>query len=585
MTDEEIDAAIEKIFTEALKSPYTLENINVRCADMGNTALMLAAFSGELLLVERLLERGADPTLRNLDGVSAFIVSIRRKHEVIAKTLLPYETEQSLNTPNYIDKTALALAANFELASLEQAIIAKGGIIPGMHIKENTTPSQMRKEFLTSLQQKGPILRDGRTLPRIMLSKCFVEENDRADFPISYFDYAFLNPELRRLMILTVGACSFYKSKIFFFDFKHNEVLQFDPMAAGFFNGNTKDIVCLYKDVPSREAIISFFHEAMHLAMDFIYQNNCMPYASKDSEKKDRFETVLKKTKAKLDRLDPDFMSDSKTKEAYNSMYLAYKDEGAVELIVRIPEILVSMGIDKGMEWLRQFRELMEYYNTVVIPDMENCILQRDYYSRFMSLQCDNAKVMYTAPPSFEIIMQMICEQEDSYFILTRLEKIHKKLTLDELEQIKKAALFFKYESTVIEQCEKYFKVEQEHIRLDEIRKQEPKNRKILNRFFLDPNKEEHLRYWSSQVTGFGGYDYKGHRIPHTVANIFEVLEQTSLIDTPPGELLAEIHRLRKLDSGSKISFFPNMRSAIVEQLKTMSDDKFESSFSPGNGC
>jgi hypothetical protein len=60
------------------------------------------------------------------------------------------------------------------------------------------------------------------------------------------------------------------------------------------------------------------------------------------------------------------------------------------------------------------------------------------------------------------------------------------------------------------------------------------------------------------------------------------MLEKKSLIDTPPGELLAEIHRLRKLDSGSKTSFF---RSAAVKNLRELPDEAFGLSFSPDGGC
>lgn len=583
MTDEAIDLVIEKILTEELKPLYTSKDINARCTDTGNTALIFAAARSDILLVKRLLERGADPILRNLNGNNAFMIAICSKDEGIIKALLPYETTQSLNEENSDGKTPLAIATALEWVFGERAIMDAGGITPGMHMKENATPSQMRAEFFGFLQQSGSILSGGGSVPSRMLANIFVEKA-AVDFPIDYFDYAFSNPDLRCLMTLANWACNVYKSKIFFFDSRHNESLFFGAQADGRLSFYNHNVYCSYDDVMSISNISIFFHEAMHLVMDFIYQNWAKPYTSQNIDHKNRFEVVLQKTKSRLDEMEPNLVLDT-AKEAYDSIHSVYMygpDDRASELIVRIPEILVRMGIDQGIKWLSHFEELMEYYNTVVMPDMKNYILNHDYLKMGF-----NARTA-TSPSAVESIMQMIYEREISDLIRNQLEEAHEKLSLDELERIKKAALFFKCESIVIKKCEEYFKERMrlcERIRLDEMQERELRNRQILDGFYLDPNNVTHLDYWSRQVTWPGGRDYKVHRIPHTVANIFEWLEKESLTDILPSKLLTEIHRLRKLESGSKISFFPvfSTRSSIVEQLKTMSDDDFKSSFSPGS--
>ena len=564
--------------------PHTLKSINAAREDNGYTALMYAAASNNVLLVEKLLQYGADPTLRNLKGNNAFMVAVCHRDEGMVEALLPYETKQSLNEENGDGKTSLAMATTLEWVFGEQAIVDAGGIIPGMRLKENTTPSQMRAEFFKFLQQSGSALRGGGSVPQRMLSNIFVEKG-AADFPISYLDYASLNPDLRCLMTLTGWACNVYKSKIFFFDSRHNESLFFDARSDGRLNFSTHNIYCSYDGAMSISTISVFFHEAMHLVMDFIYQNWAKPYTSGNINNKIKFEVVLQKTKTRLDEMKPNLMWDT-AKEAYDSIHSVYAygpDDRASELIVRIPEILVSMGIDKGIEWLSQFEELMEYYNTIVIPDMENYILEDPYLSISL-LQRDRYVDQQVPPPSFACIMRVIYKREAGYSILNKLEGVYKELTLDELTQIKKTASFFKCESAVIEQCEEYFK---EWIHFYEMQERALRNRKILDKFCLDPNNEEHLQYWSSQVTWPGGCDYKAHRIPHTIANIFEMLKKISLIDTPPDELLGEIHRLRTEASGSRMGFFgiSSMRSAITERFRTMSDDDFGLSFSPGGSC
>ena len=589
-------------------------DINAQCVSTGNTALIFATIGGDINLIQCLLKHGADTTRRNLNDASAVTVGIYSGNGEVLTTLLRSEKKGSLN---YIDRdgnTALAIAANLEWISLERALIANGGIIPGFKIEEGTTPSQMRAAFLQSLQQNGPLLLDNSSIPKAMLASCFVE-NGAADFPIDYLEYLSLNPDLRRLMILVTQASSANQSKQFFFKDRHDKTLLFSDSAdspdsaGGCFNLQTKNIFCFYEDAISIQTISYFFHEAMHLAMDFVYENNSRPYHKYDSNKKEMFDAVLCETKTLLDRMKPDKMP-SLEQSAYYSLYSVYtayrENKGAMELIPKIPEILVKIGIKNGIVWLEQFKTLMTYYRNVVIPDMQDKCKNVDYEERQVP---------------FDTVMRMIYERDFYFFINTENIKVCKHLTVAEWKKIKETALFFQYDLALIDKFEAHcledmpanearkldihlewaknrgnLSVEQLEQMTQELEKRRGdlnliesfkrylENRKILDRFWLAPNNDEHLRYWSSQVTGFGGCDYKGRRVPHTIANIFRMLEQKSLIDTPPGELLAEIHKLRKLDSGSKISFFAisNMRSAAVEQLKTMQDDDFQSSFSPG---
>lgn len=612
MTNEEIDAVIERILLKKLEPLDTPKGINARCVKTGNTALIFAVVSGDISLVRRLIARGAELTLRNLDDATAFTMAIYYKQLEMVQMLLQYETKQSLNYVDCRGDTALALAARLELVTVEESIMAKGGVIPQFKMETLRAPSQIRTNFLQSLQRGGPLLLDNSSLPKAMLANCFVD-NKSADFHIDYLEYLSLNPDLRRLMALVTQVSGPDRSKQFLFNFKYNKAMLFagnakmSENAGGYFNPETKDTYCFYKDVISVEIFTFFFHEAMH----FIYENNAQPYASGDSKREQEFNGVLRETKTRLDNMRPDKMSRWEKSAYYNlySVYTAYlQNERAAELIARVPETLVQMGISRGMAWLEQFKALMTYYRNVVVPDKQD--------------KCKNVAYEEKQVPltPFDIIMQLIYERKVCFYteiIYTEEMRNCEHLTVDELTKVKEMALFFEYDPSLVNKFAAYvpyIKARRLFINiqwnnrinlpvavLEELAKEliqlkgDPnliesfelylENRRELDRLYLDPNNNTHLDYWSRQVTWPGGYGYKEHRIPHTVAKIFEVLEQKSLIDTPPGELLAEIHRLRKLDSASKISFFaiPNMRSPTVERLRTMSDDDFELSFFPGS--
>lgn len=584
--------------------PHTLKNINAAYEDTGNTALIYAAINNNLSLVKKLLQYDADPKLHNLEGNNAFKASIRHRDEGMVKALLPHETKQSLNEEDCDGDTALAIATSYAWVFAERVIMDAGGIIPGMHLKENTTPSQMRAEFLELLQQNGSVLREGGFASQTMLANIFVEKGE-ADFPISYLDYAFLNPALRYLMTLAEWACNTYRSKIFIFNSTHNDALHFAPDTNGFYDHYTKDIFCFYEGSLYIDTVSTFFHESMHLVMNIIYRNGCRPYAREDFKKEKKFDGVLFETAARLDNMKSNFMLDT-TKEAYDLLCLVYTHylphKRASELIARIPQILVRMGIEKGMEWLSQFEELMEYYNTIVWRDMENYIIKIDY-SNIGCLRRDRYADRHIPSSSFERIMQMIYERKEEDFILNGLKEAHEELTPDQLAQIEKTALFFKYEPIVIMKWEEYFEKHKRHelfererkeeqerkcMRLDEIYEQEKKrthlaqlsqyskNIRILDALHLDPYNREYLQHWSRQVTYFGGCYYKGYHIPQTIATILEMLEQKSLTDISPEELIEEINKLRTQDSGSWMNFFgSNKRSELMQQIKTMSDDDF----------
>ena len=616
MAAKENDAFIEQILLKKLEPLDTPKGINARCAKTGDTALIFAAASGDVLVVKRLLERGADPTLRNLDDATAFAIAIYCKQLEIVQMLLQYETTQSLNYVDCRGDTALALAARLEWVTVEESIMAKGGVIPQFKMETFRTPSQMRTSFLKSLQRGGPLLLDNSSFPKAMLANCFVD-NKSADFHIDYLEYLSLNPDLRRLMALVTQVSGPDRSKQFFFNVKYNKAMLFSGNAkrsensGGTFNVETKDIYCFYKDVISIEILISFFHEAMHLAMDFIYENNASPYAREDFKQEQKFDEVLRETKTKLSNMRPEKMSIWEKSAYYRlcSVYTTYlENERAGELIAKIPETLICMGIHRGMAWLEQFKALMTYYRNVVVPDMQD--------------KCKNVAYEEKQVPltPFTIIMQLIYERKVCFYteiIDVEAMRNFERLTVDELTKVKEMALFFEYEPSLVNEFAAYvlyikarklsisaqwtnrinlsvavleglakelIQLKGDH-NLIETFKLYLKNRRELDRLYLDPNNKTHLDYWSRQVTWPGGCDYKERRVPHTIANLFRMLEQKSLIETPPDELKEEIHRIRKQSSGSRMGFFAitNMRTPIVEQLKTMSDDDFELSFFPGS--
>lgn len=87
----------------------------------GQTALMLAAHGGHLVAVEALLRRGANPDVTAKFGLSALMLAIVAGHEAIAGALVRAGADLELRgtgAPGFHDRTAYDLALERGMAPL-----------------------------------------------------------------------------------------------------------------------------------------------------------------------------------------------------------------------------------------------------------------------------------------------------------------------------------------------------------------------------------------------------------------------------------------------------------------------------------
>lgn len=106
-------------------------------------------------------------------------------------------------------------------------------------------------------------------------------------------------------------------------------------------------------------------------------------------------------------------------------------------------------------------------------------------------------------------------------------------------------------------------------------KQQDLQNKSILiNKLRLDINNEQHMAFWAKRIC-FGGIGYKGHKIPHTIARVLKIIDDSQESGSSYLTLKNKIQNALKQKSDSWSSFFGcscPFRSHLLQQLRDCED-------------
>ncbi len=125
-----------------------LVNVNVRDRDgRGWTGLMHAAEKGYVVMVPMLLEAGAGPNIRALNGATALFIAVRGRHPEIVGLLLEAGADLSIRGPRGINVMELAKSKRYTkiLNMLQETERAKRDSKAFQQAKSSNTPQGYRK--------------------------------------------------------------------------------------------------------------------------------------------------------------------------------------------------------------------------------------------------------------------------------------------------------------------------------------------------------------------------------------------------------------------------------------------------------
>ncbi len=115
------------------------------------------------------------------------------------------------------------------------------------------------------------------------------------------------------------------------------------------------------------DALATFIHELTHFIANEVFKNDCYPYAKNDAVKRDVFLDIQRELISRRALLDP-ILAD-----VFSSPYYQKNNQIDMELIVRIPQLLVSYP--DGLERLqKQAPRLLDYYQNVFLEAVKKHI-------------------------------------------------------------------------------------------------------------------------------------------------------------------------------------------------------------------
>lgn len=502
------------------------------------------------------------------------IYALNIQQFAVAKSLLNH-TKQYINFV-FRGNTALSYAALQGQTDLERAIIEKGGIIPGLELIPDKTPSEIRDELISGFMQNKLFfdgIQNDSPLEKF-LNFCRID-NKGIKFPQSYLeDLCLADKTLFMLMILTAYIHEKRNTRVFFCDYKHREILLLSCSETdAFVESVNKNIFVFYTDIISSESIASLVHECAHLVIDFTYDNFYLPYNTAENE--GAFLKIVDIVAKKLLSFIEDFynlLPSPDDKYLFFVFNAAYKDyamlEWPKELIVRVPEFLAMPNLQERSVLLqRHFPELFDFYYQETVPKMYDFIL-----SNLLKINLAGKSRSFLL--IHEQIKRMLCDNVSDEECLYSLQTHIDELSVEEAAQLREITLLLDYKTVTAVLNEHILKKEEQQQREERIQT----NISILNTLKLNLYRgacNDTYGYWGRLVEYGGGFRRGEHRLPYRIAHIFDAIEaltpahgpETRAPDCPPAALLETIHRASEEPSQSWASFFGHKNRAI-ERLK-----------------
>lgn len=286
--------------------------------------------------------------------------------------------DESSNLNHFYDRlniSAPKLALDLKFIDIYELLL-KNKIFLGYHETMSdlwTTFSDSERETLREIHFKYSINVPEKHLLALSANSSISHDDSQATQKLEYVRYAFgilNNNPLIRIILMIVAA-----SKIFniIFDFNRQSVNIVDPTADSWTRGLFYITGRIYigaaellRRSTENEAFGTLAHELCHYAMNLVYDNRAKPYFSNDKETRKKFSQISKHCK-----------ENSEKDAIIHHVYESYpKRMQHAELIVRIPHLLAMYHDepDKLKELRENFGELFEFYENIVVPDMNKAL-------------------------------------------------------------------------------------------------------------------------------------------------------------------------------------------------------------------
>lgn len=238
---------------------------------------------------------------------------------------------------------------------------------------------------------KGPIDSIGSSIPAIAALEAAIYSDDpsyaKQHFEkklAAFYDCDLLKPLIEVLAIAAAGQHDFISpknKKLKILALSKEKYSKFTPLSEIFtpWGGHytNKNTLFISLGVEPNIALGTLLHEGTHFIMRQVFNNKCNPFFPGDSGKEAEKEMmeVIKITADRVTRKlrHPQDEDVKAALESIKSIFDHYPvNKHAIEMAVKIPEILGRLGVEKGSKFLKKFPELVKYHREIIIPAINN---------------------------------------------------------------------------------------------------------------------------------------------------------------------------------------------------------------------
>ncbi|KTC91790.1 MULTISPECIES: ankyrin repeat domain-containing protein [Legionella] len=367
-------------------------------------------------------EFDCDLNIRDKKGNTPLHYATYSESERVVKLLLEFE-DTEVNAENKAGTTALQIAVSKEFSSIEKLLldvskqqISEQEIPQGLSVREY---QRLNKKSIIDLGPLTPLKSDKPTAIQAIESSLYIQDSKLREQFAGQWDEVAQNEVLIPLinflgLCVTRGTVDESRRLTLFKEYRQiketppeeeyqdiydlalkkiekelgmkfkiicvdaedvGSLKPFSHEPRGLYT-NKNSVFAATRDLEINGVLGLIMHESSHFTMHQLFKNSAKPYPKNDLELQQKYEKIVEITKDSLKTMLTGLADeqDEAAFEIINNVFKVYpQNEWEAELIVRVPEIMGSLGPDAGQKWLQKNSpELYGYYENVVNPAISN---------------------------------------------------------------------------------------------------------------------------------------------------------------------------------------------------------------------
>lgn len=386
-----------------------IDNVDTIDGD-GNSFLHHAVCTGQQDIVNKLLECGAQPNMKNNQGVTPLmIINLPLFRSPELEKILLSAMNYSVNgieigvgstISSFKKQKKIQLIENGPLTPLEekQRHTAIELIESAMYF-ENPMMAQHFKGKIADLY-KHPTLKI--ILDIAALTVLGNPANKSNEELIEKYDDLLQNSELskdeedliKEQLEYTKHKIIKYNKRLKIFFMDDTTTHQIDPLAENTL-GHYKQGYSIYigNNENTTKTMGIFIHELTHFVTNIVFNNKCHPYISSNAKLWNDIPVSLKRDLTRMKFLvlteqitdwnALDVLAWDTLMDIYSNYSSGQHDS---ELVVRIPQLLVEMGYDRGIAWLQEYTpQVWDFYQSNFLEKLEQYCIENSLTEKVLT--------------------------------------------------------------------------------------------------------------------------------------------------------------------------------------------------------